>query len=474
MQIKHIYKLIVILSAVTLLTLSACSPTQATQPTQIPEEEPTSAQTSPEIDDDTAEDKDTQIQEDSNDEDDAEDIGQPDDPEEEPASDNSTTSDTNKDCYVVDRNDVLLIDNADPRMELSEDDRSIGPDPDEALINIVIYSDPQCPACSGADPILQSFQANHSDDVRLSFRYTPLPYHENGAIASQAMEAAHMQDPYAFWDVTALLFENQAAWADMDKKDFVDWVTEQANDLGLDPDQFEKDMTSKDVEELVQQITQNSLAVIDHTPTILINGQEAELSAEFPSLLEGEYRLLQIEDQIPFECPTAILEDGKDYQAVLHTEKGDITIDLLEENAPLAVNTFLFLVDTTWYDNMPFFRIAPGSVAMTGDPSGTSMGMPGFLVKNELDDSNKYDEAGVVGMLTVNPMGIEPPPEDGVHSGMFFITLGPVDIADQYSVFGKVTDGIEAFKELEGSTYSQTGTLIDGDRISSITIEEIN
>src|SRR5690606_8392334 len=74
-------------------------------------------------------------------------------------------------------------------------------------------------------------------------------------------------------------------------------------------------------------------------------------------------------------APAMALEDGIDYQAVIRLEDGrEVTIDLLEEDAPIAVNNFVFLAQNRFYDGLTFHRVLPGFVAQAGDPAGTGSG----------------------------------------------------------------------------------------------------
>lgn len=66
------------------------------------------------------------------------------------------------------------------------------------------------------------------------------------------------------------------------------------------------------------------------------------------------------------ELPAKVIEDGKDYQAVIKTNQGDITIDLLENNAPNTVNNFVFLSQDDFYDKVIFHRVVKDFVIQGG------------------------------------------------------------------------------------------------------------
>src|SRR5690606_37289642 len=63
--------------------------------------------------------------------------------------------------------------------------------------------------------------------------------------------------------------------------------------------------------------------------------------------------------------PAMQLESGKDYQAVLHTNKGDMTIDLFESEAPNTVNNFVFLAEQGYYSDVPFHRVIKSFMVQT-------------------------------------------------------------------------------------------------------------
>src|SRR5258705_533335 len=94
------------------------------------------------------------------------------------------------------------------------------------------------------------------------------------------------------------------------------------------------------------------------------------------------------------ECPPFNVDAAKQYIATIHTEKGNIVIELLPDKAPLAVNSFVFLARAGWFDGVTFHRVIPAFAAQAGDPSGTGRGNPGYLFKNEVSDL-KFDQPGL-------------------------------------------------------------------------------
>ena len=63
------------------------------------------------------------------------------------------------------------------------------------------------------------------------------------------------------------------------------------------------------------------------------------------------------------------IDPKKSYTAVLHTDKGDITIQLFADKTPKTVNNFVFLSRQGFYDGTTFHRVIPGFVIQGGDPN---------------------------------------------------------------------------------------------------------
>jgi cyclophilin family peptidyl-prolyl cis-trans isomerase len=121
------------------------------------------------------------------------------------------------------------------------------------------------------------------------------------------------------------------------------------------------------------------------------------------------------------------------YSATLHTSLGDIAIDFLAEKAPIATNSFLFLAGEGFYDGVIFHRIIPGFVIQGGDPTGRGTGGPGYQFHDELDGPSGYPR-GTVAMANAGP---------NTNGSQFFICHGDTGLPHQYTIFGRVTDGMD-------------------------------
>jgi len=133
--------------------------------------------------------------------------------------------------------------------------------------------------------------------------------------------------------------------------------------------------------------------------------------------------------------PDMSLDLKKKYTAVLHTDKGDITIDLYAEKVPGTVNNFVFLARQGFYNNTIFHRVIANFMVQGGDPTGTGTGGPGYRFNDEFDRSLHHDKPGVLSMANAGP---------NTNGSQFFITHVPTSWLDgKHSVFGQVSHGMD-------------------------------
>jgi cyclophilin family peptidyl-prolyl cis-trans isomerase len=310
----------------------------------------------------------------------------------------------------------------------------------------------------------------YPDDLRLVFRHYPLigtpdnPFHDKAALSAQAAESAANQDK--FWEMHDLLFERQSEWSQLSVEDFEDWLVEAAGELDLDTEQFSSDLTSTEMEEMAQKAWDDAVGIgIPGTPFLLINSRIWPTNV--PANLETVSALVEmtkLEERQFTECPPQVIDPARQYKATLHTTKGEIVIELLSEEAPMAVNSFVFLSQNDWFDGVMFHRVLPGFVAQSGDPTGTGFGGPGYAFDNEVSPDMKFDRPGLVGMANAGP---------GSNGSQFFITYAPApDLDGGYTIFGQVISGMEVAESLTPRNPAQGADLPEGDLIQDVTIEE--
>lgn len=166
---------------------------------------------------------------------------------------------------------------------------------------------------------------------------------------------------------------------------------------------------------------------------------------------------------IKYEGPFIMtIDTTKSYTATIKTSKGNITVNLNAEKAPITVNNFVNLAQAKFYDNSTFHRVLPGFMAQGGDPTGTGSGGPGYTIPDELNDLTH--EAGVISMANTGA------PNSG--GSQFFITYAQQPhLNGRHTVFGEVTDGMDTLNKLTPRDPSQ-GSAKPGDSLLTIVIEE--
>lgn len=336
--------------------------------------------------------------------------------------------------------------------------------PEDARITIVEYADFQCPYCSIASVNLKEIQEKYPEDVRIVYRHFPLvSIHDKALLATQAAEASGLQDYDAFWSMHDLLYETQAAWSSFTIEEFSSWLVEQAETLGLDPEQFELDLFSETIVAKAEATwVEGKELGIPGTPYIKINSLH-DAQAD-PQQLTAIVEMIKLEDQQFSECPPMTVDTDATYLATIETEKGDIVLELFPDIAPLAVNSFIYLVENDWFDGVIFHRVLPGFVAQTGDPTGTGFGNPGYSFSIEVSADLVFDRAGLVAMANSGPDS---------NGSQFFITYAPApNLNGSYTIFGEVIEGMDVVSGITPRDPQQAGDLPPGDVIINIIIDE--
>jgi protein-disulfide isomerase len=141
----------------------------------------------------------------------------------------------------------------------------------KAVVVIEEYGDYQCPPCGMLHPVINTLKKEFGSRMQLNFHHLPLTMiHKNAQVAAQAAEAAKLQGK--FWEMHDALYGGQSLWSELD--DIRPIVTDYARQLGLNVEQFKKDLEGPRVKAAVFADTQRAEALkIDSTPTILIDGQ---------------------------------------------------------------------------------------------------------------------------------------------------------------------------------------------------------
>jgi cyclophilin family peptidyl-prolyl cis-trans isomerase len=148
-------------------------------------------------------------------------------------------------------------------------------------------------------------------------------------------------------------------------------------------------------------------------------------------------------------APKLSLLHDAGYCAYVETTRGIISIRLRPEYAPKAVADFIFLAQHGFYDGLTVYQSCPATtgpacpagatIALTGDPSDTGTGGPGYTVASDPVIGDYL--FGAVAMYGTNPATI---------GSQFFMSTGDShSLARRYDIFGQVTDGIPALAKLQ-------------------------
>jgi len=142
-------------------------------------------------------------------------------------------------------------------------------------------------------------------------------------------------------------------------------------------------------------------------------------------------------------------------KAIIKTEKGDMTVQFYDQDAPGHVANFIKLAKSGFYDGTVFHRVIPDFVVQGGDPTGTGAGGPGYSIDCELDGENQYHDRGVLSMA-----------HRGRNTGgsQFFICHSRNNTAHldrNHTCFGKVVENVDVVDDIR-----------QGDKIISIEVIE--
>lgn len=344
----------------------------------------------------------------------------------------------------------------------------VGPDepargPAAAPVTIIQYGDFQGPYDALLEPALRRILADHPTEVRLVWRSCPLiNVNDKAYYAAVAAEAARRQGK--FWEMHDLLFDHYREWAALPPDKFWSLLDDFADELNLDLKRLGEDLTAGDVLRVVIDDYNAARKVgVLGTPVLVINHTPYTGPLEH-SVLETTVRLELLKPRQYRTYPDLAIDVHKGYAARLHTAKGDITFTLFARQAPVAVNSFVFLAREGWYDGNSFFRVVPGDAVYTGDPSDTGLGSPGYLFADEIDPGLRFDAPGVVALNNAGP---------NTNGSQFFITFAARPQFDgSYTIIGRVTSGLDVLSRLSPRNPAANPDAPPGDRIETVTIIE--
>ena len=137
-------------------------------------------------------------------------------------------------------------------------------------------------------------------------------------------------------------------------------------------------------------------------------------------------------------------------QITLKTSKGDIGIELMEQEAPKTVANFLKLAKEGFYDGTKFHRVIKSFMIQGGDPltkddaqmARWGTGGPGYTFEDEIHAEN-HNDVGTIAMANAGP---------NTNGSQFFINVAPNNFLDsKHTVFGRVISGMETVEAIVGT-----------------------
>lgn len=160
---------------------------------------------------------------------------------------------------------------------LTEDGFAYKGDPN-APVQVVEYSDFQCPACGSAEEAFGPTLDRYAEEGKIHFIYHefPLPQHTNGVPTAAAARCAGEQD--SFWQMHNVIFARQREWSN--DRNITPRLTRYAEELGLDTAAFGECLSSGKYTQPIQEAVQTGeQAGVRATPTFFVNGRQVETGA---------------------------------------------------------------------------------------------------------------------------------------------------------------------------------------------------
>jgi peptidyl-prolyl cis-trans isomerase B (cyclophilin B) len=146
--------------------------------------------------------------------------------------------------------------------------------------------------------------------------------------------------------------------------------------------------------------------------------------------------------RVSLKAPKQTLKSGETVTAVVQTSCGSFDIALDTKRAPKTANSFAYLAEEGFYDDLTFHRIVPGFVIQGGDPLGTGTGGPGYTVVEKPPANLAYTK----GTVAMAKSSAEPPGSSG--SQFYVVTGADAGLPPEYALVGKVDKGLDVVERI--------------------------
>lgn len=156
-------------------------------------------------------------------------------------------------------------------------------------VTLVEYGDYECPYCGDYFPTIEQVVAFYGDKIKFQFRNFPLAsIHANAFAAARAAEAAGLQNK--FWEMNALLYQNQNQWKNAGDPESI--YVQYAQQIRLNITQFKADYSSEKVNNLINaDEAEGNKLNIQGTPTFFLDGKQIQVGnnvSDFKKLIDAE------------------------------------------------------------------------------------------------------------------------------------------------------------------------------------------
>ena len=185
----------------------------------------------------------------------------------------------------------------------------------------------------------------------------------------------------------------------------------------------EKETQEKVIEDIEKQLNKGDA---DNEASDVIPQEQKESEMENESTEANQFK-------------TEIIDNDSLPEIIIQTNKGDIVLELYEDDAPNTIANFINLATSGYYNGLKFHRVIDNFMIQTGDPQGTGAGGPGYTFKDEF--SSRKHQKGTLSMANRGP---------NTNGSQFFITHVPTPWLDgKHTVFGQVLKGQDVVDAIE-------------------------
>lgn len=167
--------------------------------------------------------------------------------------------------------------------------------------------------------------------------------------------------------------------------------------------------------------------------------------------------------------PSPDLAEGRTWPVTLATSAGPVSMELDGAAAPQAVASFLLLGRDGFFDGTACHRLVQGSLLQCGDPTGTGTGGPGYSFGPV--ENAPADQVYPAGTVAMARRAADASSQGSQFFLVFADTTLPDDVAGGYTVFGRITEGLDVLTAIDTGGTVDGGT--DGQPANPVIIEGV-